>query len=430
MPCAAFQRARDVLVEQIGVEPGAELRSLEAAVLAQDEAVFGAATSDPPRSPIGEDFRRRGNVRYPVGPCIGRVAELEQLIGLTEHNRLVTLTGPGGVGKTRLAIELCVALKDDTPDGVWWVDLAAARSGADVMSAVQRSLGIDGGGASDPTAALEAIVTVLTDRAAMLVLDNCEHVLGVVAPAVDELLARCGHVRVVTTSREGFDLPAEQLFAVPPLPPSAAAELFEGRMSRSADIGAESTDLILEICERLDRLPLALELAAARTRHLRLEEIRDRISNRFELLPDGARSAQAHQRNLRGVAEWSYELLDESERIVFERFSVFTDGATVGAAASVCAAPSVAPAEVEQLLHRLVDKSLVLADRSGADRRFRMLQTLADYASERLDARGDRAAAQRAHALWVRQLARTVDFGSKTSGPIVAAVHGEDAADP
>ena len=184
-----------------------------------------------PRSPIGEDFRRRGNVRYPVGPCIGRVAELEQLVGLTEHHRLVTLTGPGGVGKTSLAIELCVALKDDTPDGVWWVELAAARSEADVLSAVQRSLGIDGGGASDPAAALAAIVTVLADRAAMLVLDNCEHVLGVVAPAVEELLGRCGRVRVVATSREGFDLPAEQLFAVPPLPASAAAELFEARMT-------------------------------------------------------------------------------------------------------------------------------------------------------------------------------------------------------
>ena len=143
----AFQRARDVLVEQIGVEPGR--RAPPAGGSGVGAGRVGARrrhVGPAPRSPIGEDFRRRGNVRYPVGPCIGRVADLEQLIGLIEHNRLVTLTGPGGVGKTRLAIELCVALKDDTPDGVWWVELAAARSDADVLSAVQRSLGIDGGG--------------------------------------------------------------------------------------------------------------------------------------------------------------------------------------------------------------------------------------------------------------------------------------------
>jgi len=423
----AFQRARDVLVEQIGVEPGAELRRIEAAVLAQDESLLGTAKPATSDAPIGDGFRRRGNVRHPVGPCFGRATELESLVELVQRHRLVTLTGPGGVGKTRLALELCVAMKDDVADGVWWVELAAARNDADVLAAVQRSLRMDGGGANDPQAALAELASVLADRAAVLVLDNCEHVLGSVVPAVDELLATCGQLRVVATSREGLDVPAERLFAVAPLRPSAAVELFE---ARSAGSGEESgsAEAILEICERLDRLPLALELAAARTRHLRLEEIRDRLSNRFDLLRDGARTVQAHQRNLRAVADWSYELLDESERIVFERLSIFADGATVDAARLVCATPHAVADDVERLLNRLVDKSLVLADRSGGRTRFRMLQTLFDYASERLDARGSRDETLRAHAMWVLAMARTVEFGSRTDGATVAAVQDEDVA--
>jgi predicted ATPase len=268
---------------------------------------------------------------------------------------------------------------------------------------------------------------VLADRAAVLVLDNCEHVLSSVVPVVDELLGSCGQLRIVATSREGLGVSAERLFAVAPLLPSAAVELFEARIAGPVDESG-SAAAILEICERLDRLPLALELAAARTRHLRLEEIRDRLSNHFELLHEGARTVQAHQRNLRAVADWSYELLDESERLVFERLSVFADGATVDAASRVCATPDIAPAAVERLLDRLVDKSLVLADRSGGRTRYRMLQTLADYASERLDVRDGREAAMRAHATWVLALARTVDFGTQTDGATVAAVQDEDVA--
>jgi predicted ATPase len=422
----AFQRVRDLLIEEIGVEPGLELRQLEAAVLAQDQSLLGAPSSASD-VPIGDGFRRRGNVRYPVGLCIGRADDLEALTSLVQRHRLVTLTGPGGVGKTRLAVELSVAMNDDVPDGVWWIDLAAARSEADALAAIQRSLRMDGVGA-DPREALAAVVTALGERAAVLVLDNCEHLLTSIAPAVEELLGRCGQVRVLATSREGFGVPGEVLFAVGPLTPSAAVALFEARVTGSVDAGAESADAILQICERLDRLPLALELAAARTRHLQLAEILERLNDRFELLRDGSRTAQAHQLNLHAVASWSYELLEETERVVFERLSVFADGATLDASRSVCAAHGVDAVDVERLLNRLIDKSLILADRSGAETRFRMLQTLADYASERLDARRDRDAALRSHAMWVRRLAGTVQFGSRTSGAAVAAVHDEDVA--
>ena len=417
----AFQRAREVLIEQIGIEPGAELRRLEAAVLAQDETVLGIPISKSDQ-PIGEGFRRRGNLRHPVGPCLGRAEELARLTGLNRC-RLLTLTGPGGVGKTRLAIEHCSTLKDDTPDGVWWVELAAARSDLDVLGAIQRSLGMDAA-ASDPSAALESICTILADRSAVLALDNCEHVLDAVVPAVEELLARCGQLRIVATSRQGLDVPAESRFPVAPLQPSPAVELFKSRTADAFD-DPDSATAILEICERLDRLPLALELAAARTRHLSLDEIRERLADRFELLGDGSRTAHIHQRNLRGVAEWSYELLDETERIVFERMSVFADGVPVEAARQVCVLPGAAGSDVEAVLHRLVDKSLVVADRSGARTRFRMLQTLADYASERLDEHGERDATMRAHARWVLALSRSVEFGTATDGPLVAAVQDE-----
>jgi predicted ATPase/DNA-binding SARP family transcriptional activator len=438
-----FSDTRRILADELGLEPSAELRQLEIAVLNQDQAIEAPmGTQTKPRDdsrleapsresserPIGEGFRRRGNVRHPVGPCIGRAEELDQLLGLVRDHRLVTITGPGGVGKTRLALELCVGLKDKVTDGVWWVELASARSDADVLAAVQRSLGMGGSGANDPAAALDAVATVLSDRSAVLALDNCEHILEPLVPIVEELLGRCGELRVVATSREGLDVPAERRFDVAPLRQSAAVELFEARIAGSVNVEAGSIDAIVEICEQLDRLPLALELAAARTRHFRLEEIRDRLSNRFELLREGPRTMQAHHRNLRAVADWSYELLDEQERTVFERLSVFADGATTSAATAVCAHDEVGVADVERLLHRLVDKSLIVADRSGGQTRFRMLQTLVDYASERLDARGGRDSVLRAHAHWVRDLASTVQFGAETSGAAVATVQEEDVA--
>jgi predicted ATPase/DNA-binding SARP family transcriptional activator len=422
----AFQRARAVLVEEIGAEPGPELRRLEAAVLAQDDAVLGWARVAT-RAPIGHGFRRRGNLRHPVGRCIGRGAAVDALGRLIERHRLITLTGPGGVGKTRLAQEFGTSLADSVSDGVWWVELAAARSERDVVGAVQRALGIEGGPVADPATGVAAIAVILAERDAVLVVDNCEHLLDATRSVVGELLGRCRNLRVVTTSRERLDVAAEHLVDVDPLAPDDAVSLFESRITGPVD-GAASAEAIREICERLDRLPLALELAAARTRYFQLDEIRSRLSDRFALLHEPLGSATAHQRNLRTVADWSYELLDEPERIVFERLSVFADGAPLSAAVAVCAHPTVAPADVERLLYRLVDKSLIVADRSGHGTRYRMLQTLADYAAERLGARGEADDARRSHAMWVRDLAGTVAFGQEIDGATVAAVQDEDAS--
>ena len=423
----AFGRARARLIDEIGVEPGAELRQLEAAVLAHDEALLGGASPTSADGPIGDGLHRRGNVRYPVTECIGRDDDVAAVTSLVVGHRLVTLTGPGGVGKTRLAQEVCVHMMDRVPDGMWWIELATARTESDAIAAVQRSLRMDVGGA-DARAALASVTTVLANRGAVLVLDNCEHLLDVLAPAVEELLGRCGALRILATSREGFGIFAEAIHVVSPLATAAAVALFEARITGVVDASADSADAIVQICERLDRLPLALELAAARTRHLRLPEILERLRDRFALLPDGTRNAPVHQRNLRAVAGWSYDLLDEPERVVFERLSVFADGATQAAAGDVCAAHGVVGGDVERLLERLVDKSLVIADRAGPETRFRMLQTLGDFARERLDLHRDRDAAMRAHAMWVRGLAGSVRFGRSISGAAVAAIQDEDVA--
>jgi len=282
--------------------------------------------------------------------------------------------------------------------------------------------------ATDTQAAIDAVIAIISDRDALLIFDNCEHLVVDVRFVIGELLGRCAHLRIVATSRESLDLAAERLFDVRPLDADAAVALFGSLVADGTDVTRDSAETIREICERLDRLPLALELAAARTRYLRLDEIKTRLSNRFELLGDSPRDAAAHQRNLRATAEWSYELLEAPERLVFERLSVFADGAPASAARAVCAGDGVEPGEIEHLLHRLVDKSLVVVDRSGAATRFRMLQTLADYAAERLDAHAAIERTRRAHAEWVRDLASTVAFCEPTEGATIAAVQEEDAS--
>jgi predicted ATPase/DNA-binding SARP family transcriptional activator len=426
----AYQRARQILVEQMGVEPSPELRRLEAAVLAQDETVLGGSVPHAPSSdgPVGAEFRRRGNVRHPVGSCVGRKDDLDRLLGLVERHRLVTLAGTGGVGKTRLAQELAVRLMPDVHDGVWWVDLAAARDGSDALAALQRALQLEPGIAATFEGRLAELAAVLGDGVAVLVLDNCEQLIGSIEPIVQELLGRCGGIHVVTTSRTALDVRGEVLFAVLPLELTAAMTLFEERIEGlGAEVG-EARAAIARICERVDRLPLALELAAARVRHLSLDEILERLTDRFELLRDRSGAAPSHQSDLRAVADWSYDLLDGDERVVFERLSVFAAGATLAAATTVCAGNGVDPDDVELVLARLVDKSLVYLDRSGTQTRYRMLQTLYEYAGDRLAERGDEDEARLAHARWVRGLALAVEFGAKTSGATIAAVQDEHVA--
>jgi predicted ATPase/DNA-binding SARP family transcriptional activator/tetratricopeptide (TPR) repeat protein len=421
----AFTRARDVLVEEIGVEPGAELRRLEAAVLAQDDvAVLGAPVAT--TVPIGAGFRRRGNIRHPVGPLLGREHEVERVSRSLRSHRLVTLTGPGGAGKTRLALEVADRLERETPEGVWLAELAAARDERDVVTVVHHALGLDDTSADGPEP-LAAVSSVLGDGQAVLVFDNCEHVVGSVANVIVEILGCCAQVRVLATSREGLGISGELLVPVGGLSGDAAASLFVDRMA-GVDLDPDEELLVARICDRLDRLPLGIELAAGRARHLQLSELLDRLGDPFDVLDGGSLTLPPSQRGLRAVADWSYQLLEDPEREAFECMAVFADGATLDGAATVCAARGFVPRDVERLLGRLVDKSLISVDRAGATTRYRMLQTLYDYALERLRESGAEEVVRRAHAKWVAGVAATVAFGARTTGGTVAAVQDEEVA--
>lgn len=372
-----FQEGRAILAEELGLEPGPELRRLEAAVLAHDpELAAPADVSAPPP-------RRQSAIPEPLTPLIGRTDERAALTGLVDEHRLVTLVGPGGVGKTRLAVEVGRAAAARVADGGCLVELAPMGDPAGVRTTIAAALDLP-----DPARLLE----VLADRELVLLLDNCEHVIAAAAEAVDELLRRCPGVRVVATSREGLRVPGEQLWPVPPLTPDDAAELFETR-ARSAGATltgtADERALIEEICTRLDGLPLAIELAAARTRAFAVAHVASRLHDRFRLLTGGSRTALPRQQTLRAVVDWSYELLFEDEQRVFERLSVFPGGCDVVTAAAVCADEHLPAAELEDIIPALVEKSLVVPAPSDGEPRVTQLQTLAQYGREKLAERGD-----------------------------------------
>ena len=445
----AFGEARRVLVDELGIEPGPELRRMEAAVLAQDPEL-GEAPPPLPASPngngngngsrngAGRPARARGNVPRPLTACLGREDELAEVLELIADHRLVTLVGPGGAGKTRLGVEVANALAPATPDGVWLVDLAATADEAGVLLAFVRALGLDEAvlAGSPVPRSVDEVADAVAERSMVLLVDNCEHIVDHVAGLAEVLLARCPDLRVLATSRETLGVPGEFLFVVPPLPLDSAVALFLERMAAGGRTGLPEAErdgtwhaAVADICQRLDGLPLAVELAAARARHLDVADLAARLDRRFDVLVEGPRTAQPRQRTLRAVVDWSYELLDDDERRVFERLSVFSGGTTLGAARIVAAGDGVGAGMVEGVLGRLVDKSLVTMDRCATGTRFTMLQTLADYAGERLAERGDAPATHRRHATWIHDLTATVVISTPEAGRSdrVRAVQAEAA---
>src|SRR5712692_8543515 len=320
----------------------------------------------------------------PLTRFVGREAEMAEAVALLAGNRLLTLTGPGGAGKTRLALQVATTVSGQFPDGARFVDLSALSGGEFVLDKVAITLGVKEPRAGRTLA--EAVGRYLARRQALLVLDNCEHVVESAAEVLGGLLAAAPLLKVVATSREPLGVGGEVTWAVPPLNDADAVELFSDRARQTRpqfQLRPEDADAARAICRRLDGLPLAIELAAARTRALAPGDIAARLKNRFELLPTGPRTAPPRQATLSASFDWSYELLSGRERALLRQCAVFA-GFDLEAASAVC---SPAGADV---LAALVDRSLlVVQDVSQGGRRYRMLETIREFAAQRLIEAGE-----------------------------------------
>ncbi len=396
-----FQEARRVLSEQLALEPGPNLRRLQEAILAHDPAI----------APVPLAPRRRGNLPAPSTSFIDREAELAQVRGLLREHRLVTLCGPPGVGKSRLALEAARSLETDLHGGAWHAGLANARSAAEVVGLVARAVEARG---ADP---LTRIVARLRDTEAIIVFDACEHVLEETARVVETILTRCPGVRVLATSREVLHLPGEVRVTVEPLAVPdigstdtdgyPAVELFTAR-ALAARPGFELTDdaaaLVAEISRVVDGLPLAIELAAARVHALGVAEILSLVRRRLELLRDQPAS-DAGRAALATLVEWSYDLLHADEKTLLHQVAVHRGGAPLPALVATKSEHGLDEATVLQLLGALVDKSIVTVSFPSADARYDLLDTVRDYALERLAESSRLAPARRAHAEYFATLA-------------------------
>ena len=419
----AHTELRDRLVDELGIDPGSALRELEGRILVQDPSLDLAPS--PRHRSVGAPTVR-GNLREQLSSFVGRRTELDQLSQAVRANRLVTLTGPGGVGKTRLALEVAASLQDQYPDGAWLVELAGVTEPEGVAPAAAGALGAAAsavGGPGPPGSTAELVVRHLAGRSLVVVLDNCEHLIDEAAALVDTMVGAVPGLRLIATSREALGVPGEVVVPVAGLPASPAVELFADR-ARAVQPGfmtdGPATHVVDDLCQRLDGLPLAIELAAARLRALSLSTLAERLDNRFRVLTRGARTALPRQQTLRAVVDWSYELLFEDERRLFARLSVFVGGFDLDAAEAICADEQVPTAEILDVLSRLVDKSLVTAPVAGSEARFSQLQTLLEYGRDRLEESGETQAMRAKHGAHYRQIAEDSHAGLRgATGPRV-----------
>src|ERR1700730_11623776 len=367
--------------------------------------------------PTDEPEKPSTNLPVPVSQLIGRDAELAELKSLLDAHRLVTLIGPGGIGKTRLALEVARHLLPQCADGVWLVDLAALSDGSLVLAAVASVLGI---AATERGTMLDRIATALRSRVLLLILDNCEHLLSPSASVAEAVTRAGGGLRVLATSREPLKAEGEWLYRVPPLSIPAedvrdtdeilnysAVKLF---MSRTAAAGAHFRDcgpnveVVGSICRRLDGIPLAIELAAARAATLGIEAMSARLEDRFRLLTDGRRTALLRHQTLRATIDWSYELLTDSERAVLRRLGVFVGRLVLSPAVRIAALDEVPATDPMDVIANLVAKSLIVVEMGGQTTRYRLLETTRAYALDKLAESGESDHAARRHAEFYRDL--------------------------
>src|ERR1700674_1031620 len=418
-----------------GLAPGLTLRELgehRFKDLVRPQRVYQLLIDGLPESfpPLRSLDSTPNNLPTQTTSFVGRERELASAAARLQTTRLLTLTGPGGSGKTRLALHLAADLLERYPDGVWLAELASVTDPAGVGPAIAAAAHV---GERPGRPAVEMIVESLRKRNVLLVLDNCEHLIGACAELADALLRSCSLLTTIATSREGLNVPGEALMPVPSLrfpdrdqiPPLdelrqyEAISLFVDRCSAyqpGFNLTEENAVDVVRICRRLDGVPLALELAAARVRVLSVAEVARRLDDRFRLLTGGGRTVVARQQTLRALIDWSYDLLTDTERLLLRRLSIFVRGWTLEAVEAICSEDGIEPEAILELLAHLVDKSLVMMTDSGGTARYSMLETIREYAREKLVDSGEATALRQRHfehffhyasdvPLWARSIA-------------------------
>ncbi|GAB3832492.1 BTAD domain-containing putative transcriptional regulator [Dactylosporangium cerinum] len=427
---SSYEAIRVHLADELGLDPGAELTDLHVAMLSQDPRLNAPSPSEL----LAAADRPATNLPAAVTELIGRDEAVTEIRALLEQRRLVTLTGSGGVGKTRLAVEAATPLIETFTDGVWLIELAAFdRPGTpDAMDSlaemVMTVLGIrDSAAMGEPWTSRDRLAGGLRTRHVLLVLDNCEHVIEQVAELTSFLLHAVPGLRVLTTSREPLGLAGEVVWPVPPLEVpgpagkidlavlerSSAVRLFVARAAAAAHtftLNAGNADAVAVLCRRLDGIPLALELAATRVRALGMRGLIAGLDDRFRLLATGHRGAPPRQQTLMAMIDWSWQLLTAAERVVLRRLAVHADGCTQEAAEAVCAANGVPPEEVLDILARLVDRSLVvMSERDDDGPQYRLLESVAAYCVERMHEAGELLEVRRLHYHYYAGLAERAE---------------------
>ncbi|SDM36156.1 BTAD domain-containing putative transcriptional regulator [Allokutzneria albata] len=422
----SYDRLRTELADELGIDPSPALVRLRQEILTQDPALD--ASPGAPRTTAT-------NLPAPVSDLIGRASAVTEVRSALAAARLVTLVGPGGVGKTRLAVEAARGALDEAVDGVWLVELADVSRGAgvaEVIDKVAAAVGARDDTSADGLSRQERLAAALGGQRVLLVVDNCEHVVDSAAHVAESLLATAPELRVLATSREPLGIAGEQLVAVPPLElPDPEDDVDPGRAGRlgavelfvrragAADPGfalrPDNVKVVAGICRALDGLPLAIELAASRVRALGVHDLAVRLDDRFRVLTTGPRTAPTRQRTLRSMIDWSWDLLSGSERAVLRRLAAHSVSLSLASAEVVCAGDPVAEHEVMDVLAQLVDRSLVTVVTDGDRTRYRLLDTIGAYARERLDEAGEVAATQLRHAEHFRDL--VLSANSHLRGP-------------
>lgn len=401
---AVFTETRRLLDEELGLDPGPRLRAIHEAVLQHDERL-AAPTEAAPAAP-------RTNLPSPTSSFVGRDRAVEQVRTLSQRSRIVTLTGPGGAGKTRLALEAAGGMVEHHGDGAWLLELATIRTFDELVAAATEALDLAGDGTlmADAPPGMGRLVDALRPRQLLLLLDNCEHVVDHAARFISDLLAGCPDVHVLVTSRESLGVRGEVIWSVPSLPvpqsddpnelarsPAVALLIDRVRMHRpDIEFDPDLMQAVAEITRRLDGLPLALELAAARTRVMSLAEVAAGLDDRFDLLRSGARDALPRQRTLRAVIDWSWELLSDVQRRAWASLATFTTPFTMDDARQLLRAVDLGPDADVDAVADLVDRSILAAATDQAPTRYRMLETIREYGlarAEELDLAGRAMAA-------------------------------------